>query len=53
MEHDHIVATLEQLHWQVEGEGGAAEVLGINGGTLRSRMRKQGFGVPEAGRRRR
>ena len=46
LEHDHIVATREQVHWQVEGEGGAAEVLGINGSTLRSRMGKHGIRRP-------
>jgi len=48
-EHDHIVATLEGLRWKVEGDGGAAEVLGINPSTLRTRMRKHGIkrpGVP-------
>ena len=46
LEHDHIVATLESLHWKVEGEGGAAEVLGINPSTLRTRMRKHGIRRP-------
>ncbi len=49
LEHDHIVATLERLNWQVEGEGGAAEVLGINGSTLRSRMLKLGIRRPGSG----
>ena len=43
LEHDHIVATLERLGWKVEGDGGAAEVLGINPSTLRTRMRKHGI----------
>ena len=46
LEHDHIVATLESLHWKVEGDGGAAEVLGINPSTLRTRMRKHGIRKP-------
>ena len=46
LEHDHIVATLESLRWKVEGEGGAAEVLGINPSTLRTRMRKHGIRRP-------
>ena len=45
-ERDYIVATLEQLHWQVEGDGGVAEVLGINASTLRGRMRKHGIRRP-------
>ncbi len=40
LERDHIVSTLERLHWRVEGEGGAAAVLGLNASTLRGRMRK-------------
>ena len=46
LEHDHIVATLEALRWKVEGDGGAAEVLGINPSTLRTRMRKHGIKRP-------
>ena len=49
LEHDHIVATLESLRWKVEGEGGAAEVLGINPSTLRTRMRKHGIQRPAGG----
>jgi DNA-binding NtrC family response regulator len=48
LEHDHIVATLERLRWKVEGDGGAAEVLGINPSTLRTRMRKHGIKRPQA-----
>jgi transcriptional regulator with GAF, ATPase, and Fis domain len=48
LEHDHIVATLERLRWRVEGDGGAAEVLGINPSTLRTRMRKHGIRRPKA-----
>jgi hypothetical protein len=43
LEHDHIVATLEQLHWRVEDPDGAADALGINASTLRTRMRKHGI----------
>ena len=46
LEHDHIVATLEALRWKVEGDGGAADVLGINPSTLRTRMRKHGIRRP-------
>jgi PAS domain S-box-containing protein len=49
LEHDHIVTTLESLRWKVEGEGGAAEVLGINPSTLRTRMRKHGIQRPASG----
>jgi len=46
LERDHIIATLESLRWKVEGDGGAAEVLGINPSTLRTRMRKHGIRRP-------
>ncbi len=42
-EREMIAATLERLGWRVAGPGGAAEVLGINASTLRSRMRKLGL----------
>jgi hydrogenase-4 transcriptional activator len=38
----HIEAALERSHGKIEGPGGAAELLGINPHTLRSRMRKLG-----------
>jgi transcriptional regulator with GAF, ATPase, and Fis domain len=46
LERDHIVSTLEQSYWRLEGEGGAAERLGINPSTLRSRMHKHGIRRP-------
>jgi transcriptional regulator with GAF, ATPase, and Fis domain len=46
LERDHVVATLERLQWRIEGPGGAADVLGINASTLRSRMRKHGIRRP-------
>jgi DNA-binding NtrC family response regulator len=46
LEHDHIVATLDTLRWKIEGDGGAAAVLGINPSTLRTRMRKHGIKRP-------
>ena len=36
----HIEAALLTTHARIEGERGAAELLGINPHTLRSRMRK-------------
>jgi DNA-binding NtrC family response regulator len=47
IEHDHILATLERVQWRIEGEGGAADALGINASTLRSRMRKHGIRRPD------
>src|SRR6185369_8630182 len=35
-----IVRTLKKVHWRVEGPGGAAELLGLNASTLRSKMKK-------------
>lgn len=46
LEREHIVSTLERLHWRVEGEGGAAAALGLNASTLRGRMRKHGIRRP-------
>jgi PAS domain S-box-containing protein len=46
VERMHIQATVERLEWRVEGPGAAAEILGINPSTLRSRMRKLGIRRP-------
>ena len=45
MQREHIRSTLESLFWRV-GPDGAAEVLGMNASTLRSRMRKLGIQRP-------
>lgn len=42
-ERDHIIKVLESCNWKVFGEGGAAEILNINGSTLTSRMKKLGI----------
>jgi hypothetical protein len=55
LERTHIVATLESCGWKVKGRGNAAERLGLNEATLRSRMRKLGVkrpGHPGSGRSR-
>jgi chemotaxis protein methyltransferase CheR len=41
-----IVRTLKKVHWRVEGPGGAAELLGLNASTLRSKMKKLGIARP-------
>ncbi len=46
VERDHIVRVLEQTHWKVSGQNGAAEILGLNRSTLRARMRKLGIRQP-------
>jgi transcriptional regulator with GAF, ATPase, and Fis domain len=40
---DHIVQVLQKTGWRIEGENGAAKLLGINPSTLRARMRKYGL----------
>jgi transcriptional regulator with GAF, ATPase, and Fis domain len=39
----HILRTLEKTNWRVEGELGAAKVLGLHPNTLRSRMKRLGI----------
>jgi len=46
VERRHIVDVLISCEWQVKGAGGAADVLGMNASTLRSRMRKLGIERP-------
>jgi transcriptional regulator with GAF, ATPase, and Fis domain len=40
VDHDHILRVLQQTNWRIEGENGAAVILGLNPSTLRARMRK-------------
>ena len=40
MERDHILRTLQETGWRIEGQRGAAQLLGMNPSTLRTRMRK-------------
>jgi transcriptional regulator with GAF, ATPase, and Fis domain len=47
VEREHILRVLEQTYWRVEGEQGAAAILGLNPGTLRSRMKKLGIQRPK------
>jgi DNA-binding NtrC family response regulator len=42
-ERSHILRALNETHWVVHGKKGAAELLGINPSTLRSRMEKLGI----------
>ena len=46
VERDHILNTLNACDWRIEGIKGAAEILGINSSTLRSRMIKLGIKRP-------
>jgi formate hydrogenlyase transcriptional activator len=43
LEHEHILNVLQQTNWRIEGQQGAALILGLNPSTLRARMRKYGI----------
>src|SRR6478735_1618768 len=43
----HIEAVLASTNWRIEGERGAAKLLGVSPSTLRSRMQKLGVKRPE------
>jgi formate hydrogenlyase transcriptional activator len=43
VERNHIVRALTNTQWVIHGKKGAAEILGINPSTLRSRMEKLGI----------
>jgi formate hydrogenlyase transcriptional activator len=46
VEREHITKIMEQTNWRIEGNNGAAVLLGVNPGTLRSRMKKLGIYRP-------
>lgn len=46
MERTHIMSVLEKCDWKISGKGNAAETLGLNASTLRSRMKKLGVRRP-------
>ena len=43
VEREHIIRTLENTGWRIEGPYGAAKILGLNPSTLRTRMLKLGI----------
>ena len=43
VERNHVLRALNQIRWVIHGKKGAAEILGINPSTLRSRMDKLGI----------
>lgn len=43
LEQNHILQVLLKTSWRIEGEKGAATLLGLNPSTLRARMRKHGI----------
>ncbi len=48
VERSHIVRALTETRWVIHGKKGAAEILGINPSTLRSRIDKLGIKKPSA-----
>jgi formate hydrogenlyase transcriptional activator len=46
VERDHIVTVLRHTDWVVTGPHGAAQILGLNPSTLRSRIKKLGISRP-------
>ena len=48
VERVHFVRVLERCHWRISGKGNAAELLGLNPSTLRSRLKKLGVARPAA-----
>lgn len=43
VEREHILKVLEECGWKVKGPGNAADLLGLNPSTLRSRIKKLGI----------
>jgi formate hydrogenlyase transcriptional activator len=43
IEKSHILHVLEKTNWRIEGDAGAAQILGLHPNTLRSRMKKLGL----------
>jgi transcriptional regulator with GAF, ATPase, and Fis domain len=48
VQREHILTTLRQTDWVVEGKRGAAAKLGMKPATLRHRMKKLGISRPTA-----
>jgi formate hydrogenlyase transcriptional activator len=46
VERRHILTVLQKTHWRVTGKASAAEILGLKGSTLQSRMKKLGIKRP-------
>ena len=47
VERRHVVRVLTACNWVLEGEKGAAKILGLHPNTLRSRMKKKGIARPQ------
>ncbi len=52
VEREHIQRVLDHCGWAIQGKGNAAELLGLNPSTLRSRLRKLGISRTVADSRR-
>jgi len=48
VEREHILRTLQDTGWRIEGLKGAAQLLGMNPSTLKGRMKKLGIKRPRA-----
>jgi len=46
MAREHILEVLQKTGWKIEGEDGAATLLGLNPSTLRFRIKKLGLKRP-------
>ena len=46
-ERNQILKILTETRWRIEGNDGAAAILGIHASTLRARMHKLGVARPE------
>jgi transcriptional regulator with GAF, ATPase, and Fis domain len=46
IERAHILSVVESCNWKISGKGNAADILGLNPSTLRSRMKKLGLERP-------
>jgi formate hydrogenlyase transcriptional activator len=45
-ERNHILKTLSETRWRIEGKDGAAAIIGLHPSTLRARMHKLGIARP-------
>jgi transcriptional regulator with GAF, ATPase, and Fis domain len=48
VEREYIIQILEETGWKIAGTNGAANILGINPSTLRSRLNKLGIIKPKS-----
>ena len=46
MEQEYILTVLQKTHWKIDGNGGAASILGLHPSTLRFRIKKLGIERP-------